>query len=205
MIDSFVIRTESDIHAEFMLIMANSQRVMTDADRVWQAERVKELLIALKASGFKFGRRMREEMAVRMGTSSTNVARYEKISADLVPELRQEFDAGRIGISQAYEYARQPADVQVALSKQRQAEKAPRPVKPPAEKTALVAGGMEHGITSAAKVESEKCEATRASTREEIVIHVTSAVFGRLKHGAEVVFVEAGGKRFEARLAQKGE
>lgn len=208
-----VIRTADDIQAELMLIMANQFRPLTDADRVWQAERVKDLLTALKSSGFKFGRRMREEMAARMGTSSTNVARYEKISTDLMPELRQEFDAGRIGISEAYEIARKSSDVQAALAEQRRAEKDPAPVlkpkKAPAPKTELVAGGMEHGIQSAAMVEakSEFREANRAGARVEaatpIIVHVTAAVFGRLTLGASVVFEEPGGKGFKALLARE--
>lgn len=214
-----VIRTADDIQAELMLIMANQFRPLTDADRVWQAERVKDLLIALKSSGFKFGRRMREEMAARMGTSSTNIARYEKISSDLVPELREEFNAGHIGISEAYDLARKPAEVQNALSKQRQAEKEPRPVMKP--KTALVAGGMEHGITSAEKVEiseaaregsgeavaefmTKRMNLPRGTGEDELItIYVTAAVFGRLDIGAVVTFEEPGGKRFEALLARE--
>lgn len=102
-----VIRCQDDVEAELKLLSANSTaRTLTDSERVYQAERIRDLLIGLKRSGYKFGMRMREVVAQMMQVSSTTAGRYESIITNLVDDWRKAFDAGRINVSTAYEISR---------------------------------------------------------------------------------------------------
>lgn len=102
-----VIRCKDDAEAELKLLSANSTaRTLTDSERVYQAERIRDLLIGLKRSGYKFGMRMREVIAQMMQVSSTTAGRYESIITNLVDDWRKTFDAGRISVSTAYEISR---------------------------------------------------------------------------------------------------
>lgn len=102
-----VIRCKDDAEAELKLLSANSMaRTLTDSERVYQAERIRDLLIGLKRSGYKFGMRMREVVAQMLQVSSTTAGRYESIITNLVDDWRKAFDAGRINVSTAYEISR---------------------------------------------------------------------------------------------------
>lgn len=110
------IRCDNDVMAELQLLMANSTtRVLTDTDKVYQAERIRDLLLSLKRSGYKFGMRMREVIAQMMGVSRTNAGRYESIIAHLSPEWRKLFDNNTISITSAYEISRRPLDMQAKM------------------------------------------------------------------------------------------
>ena len=108
-----VIHSGDDITAELQLLFANSTtREMSDYERTYQAKRIKELLIDLKKSGFKFQGRMRQAVADIMKMSPAQVGRMESIDANLSPEFKQEFKAGKIGVTAAYELSRLPKNQQ---------------------------------------------------------------------------------------------
>lgn len=111
-----LVQHDDDVMAELQLLMANSTaRVMTDADKVYQAERIKELLTRLKESGYKFGMRMRDVLAQLMNTSYTNAGRYESIIKNLSEDWRRLFTEGRISITTAYELSRREEAEQSAM------------------------------------------------------------------------------------------
>lgn len=89
---------------ELMLIYTNStSRVLSDAEKMYQAQRATELLKKLKAEG-KFTDRVRDTVARMLNTTSGQLARYAAIAKNLTnPELKEAFEAGDIGVSAAYE------------------------------------------------------------------------------------------------------
>ena len=91
---------------ELMLIYSNSSaRVLTDAEKMYQAERATRLLKELKAAGRMQGR-VRDAVGRMLGVTSGQLARYAVISGGLSNEgLRRGFEAGRVGVSVAYEAA----------------------------------------------------------------------------------------------------
>ena len=91
---------------ELMLIYSNSSaRVLTDAEKMYQAERATQLLKELKAAGRMQGR-VRDAVGRMLGVTSGQLARYAVISGGLSNEgLRRGFEAGRVGVSVAYEAA----------------------------------------------------------------------------------------------------
>lgn len=91
---------------ELMLIYSNSSaRVLTDAEKMYQAERATQLLKDLKAAGRLQGR-VRDAVGRMLGVTSGQLARYAVISGGLSNEgLRRGFEAGRVGVSVAYEAA----------------------------------------------------------------------------------------------------
>ncbi len=111
-----IIRNENDALDELRLLFANSTiRNFSDADKVYQAKRLRELLIDLKKAGYKFGGRMRDVMAGMLETSPTNVARYDSVDKYLIAEWRAIFDAKGIGITLAHELSRFHAERQLAV------------------------------------------------------------------------------------------
>ncbi|NCB30299.1 MAG: hypothetical protein EOM66_02700 [Clostridia bacterium] len=242
-----IIRSDNDVMAELRLIMANSNtRIMTDADKVYQAERLRELLLSLKHSGYKFGMRMREVIAQMMGVSTTNAGRYESIIKHLIDGWKDVFKDQGISITTAAELARRPADVQERMLEQYRisgvvsfppsdaaatvntpAEPAPRDEAdtPPWEEprrdddiengmvsgaeaaerrtaqeraAAMVAGGMENGVQSGAKIEA-------ASVDMPTIIHLVKASYEAVTGGRLVYFEEYGtGRRVAARVEVLG-
>ena len=91
---------------ELMLIYSNSSaRVLSDAEKMYQAERATQLLKELKAAGRMQGR-VRDAVGRMLGVTSGQLARYAVISGGLSNEgLRRGFEAGRGGVSVAYEAA----------------------------------------------------------------------------------------------------
>lgn len=93
-----------DAMAELQLLIANIQtRDLTDYEKVYQAQRAKELLLDMKKSGYKFKGRTRENVALLLGVSTAQIGRIESIYNHLCPDFMTEFKAGNIGISTAYE------------------------------------------------------------------------------------------------------
>lgn len=92
---------------ELMLIYTNStSRILTDAEKMRQAQRATDILKNLKAEG-KFDGRIREAVARMLKTTSGQLARYAAIANNLTNEtLKEAFDDGRLGVSAAYEASR---------------------------------------------------------------------------------------------------
>ena len=89
---------------ELMLIYTNStSRILTDAEKMRQAQRATEILKALKAEG-KFEGRIRDTVSRMLDTTGAQLARYAAIANNLTnPELKEAFEGGRLGVSAAYE------------------------------------------------------------------------------------------------------
>ena len=102
---------------ELMLIYTNStSRILTDAEKMRQAQRATELLKNLKAEG-KFTDKIRETVARMLNTTETQLARYSAIANNLTnPELKTAFDDGRLGVSAAYEASRLSEDGQKQIA-----------------------------------------------------------------------------------------
>jgi len=109
---------ESTELQELKLIHANATaRVLTDYEKTMQAARLKELLQNMKASGHKFKGRMRDIVAEILKVSSAQMGRMESIGKHLSPEGKEEFEAGNIGISAAYDISRMERGEQEAALK----------------------------------------------------------------------------------------
>lgn len=112
---------------EIMLLAANaSARELSDYEKTWQAGRLKELLLDLKASGHKFKGRMRDVVAEMLDVSPAQMGRMEKINKALVPEAKEKFKDGEIGIVKAYELAGMDEEQQLAALN---AELSPQSIK----------------------------------------------------------------------------
>lgn len=100
---------------ELMLLAANATaRELTDYEKVWQAGRIKELLLELKRSGHAFKGRMREIVADMLDVSPAQMGRMERIDKGLAPEAMEAFKNGDIGMVRAYELAGMDEARQVA-------------------------------------------------------------------------------------------
>lgn len=128
--------TEDKALEELKLLYANAAaRELTDYEKTYQAGRIKELLQDLKKDGYKFKGRMREIVADMLEVSPAQMGRMESINKNLSAEFAEEFKAGKIGITTAYELSGQSKEQQAAaLAAYREegaeALKKPKPQKP---------------------------------------------------------------------------
>ena len=128
--------TENKAISELKLLYANAAaRELTDYEKTYQAGRIKEILQALKKDGYKFQGRMREIVADMLDVSPAQMGRMESINKNLSPEFKEEFKAGNIGITTAYELSGQSEAEQTATREAYKAEgagalKKPKPPKP---------------------------------------------------------------------------
>lgn len=90
---------------ELSLIVGNAfNRELTAYEKTEQAARLKKALIrAKKEDGLEIQGRMRDLIADILNESETNVARMEQINNNLTEEAKEQFKAGRLGITAAYE------------------------------------------------------------------------------------------------------
>lgn len=90
---------------ELVLIFTNStQRVRTDAEKMKEVKRVKELLTEYKKT-HKLEGRQSEIIAQILGTSKSAVGRLENIDRNLIDPLKKEFEKGKINTSTANKLA----------------------------------------------------------------------------------------------------
>ena len=128
--------TENKAISELKLLYANAAaRELTDYEKTYQAGRIKEILQALKKDGYKFQGRMREIVADMLDVSPAQMGRMESINKNLSPEFKEEFKAGNIGITTAYELsgqseAEQTATLEAYKAEGAEAHKKPKPPKP---------------------------------------------------------------------------
>ena len=92
---------------ELILIQTNSTaRVLSEAEKMRQAERATAILAELKSKKQISGR-VRDIVAKMLNTTTGQLGRYNVISKGLTNEtLRAAFEQGKMGISAAYEAAR---------------------------------------------------------------------------------------------------
>lgn len=103
---------EDSIRDKLLLIITNSTtRELTDYEKTIQAEKLKELLIEYKKEE-KLPGRVREIIADILNTSSSQVARMEGISNNLIPEFKEEFKEEKVNVSTAHELSTLPEDEQ---------------------------------------------------------------------------------------------
>lgn len=101
---------------ELKLLEANAQaRVLTQADQAYQAKRRAEIYQELKDSGVPIRGRVRELVAKDMGVSPAQVSRYESINENLNEGLKEEFQAERIGVTDAYDLSTLPEEEQAQV------------------------------------------------------------------------------------------
>lgn len=101
---------------ELRLIYANSDtRKLSSADLAKQAERVEELLYQLKEEGMEFPGRMRDHVAQACQTSKSKLARLKVIRENLLFDLENDWEAGKISDQAAYALARMPDWMQDAF------------------------------------------------------------------------------------------
>lgn len=101
------------IDEEILLIATNGQREKTDWDKVQEATRLRELL-ERKRRFRRVPGKTRELIAKELGTTPAQVGRYESISKRLLPDFKEEMEAGKMGISVAYELSTLPEQAQKA-------------------------------------------------------------------------------------------
>lgn len=127
------VEKDGDVISEINLILANcSMRERTDWEKMMEVTRLTELVKALQSGTEEeqerfrrlfgkepsmSGRKLRKAIAESLGLSETKVANLRHIEGSLVPELKEKFQAGEIGVSVANEAAGLPAEEQVELSK----------------------------------------------------------------------------------------
>lgn len=101
-----------EIKERILLIMTNSTtRELSDWEKMKQAEELNKYFSILKKRDNLTGR-VRDLVAEALNTSSTQIARLNAISKNLMPELADEFKEGRLGVSTAYELSGLTEDAQ---------------------------------------------------------------------------------------------
>lgn len=109
---------ESTAMQELRLIFANSStRKLTDAEIADQADRVAELLYQLKEEGVEFPGRMRDHVAEACQVSKSKLARLKVIKEKLELPFIDQWQAGKLDESPAYELARMPMEIQWRIGK----------------------------------------------------------------------------------------
>lgn len=90
---------------ELSLLVGNAfNRELTAYEKTEQAARLRRALIkARDEDGVEITGKLREIVADILGESSTNVARMEQIEKNLTPEAKEQFKAGKLGVTAAYE------------------------------------------------------------------------------------------------------
>lgn len=103
----------SEALQELRLIYANSDtRKMTSAEISKQAERVEELLYQLKKEGMEFPGRMRDHVAQACQVSASKLGRLRVIRKQLIPELKELYEAGNLSEDAAYFAAATEKEIQ---------------------------------------------------------------------------------------------
>ena len=145
------------IEEEILLIATNGQREKTDWDKVQEATRLRELL-ERKRKFRKVPGQTRKLIATELGTTPAQVGRYESIAKRLLQDFKEEMQAGKMGISVAYELSTLSESAQKAafaeyiekgalsiedVKRRRQEEEAKKPT--PGQMTIEGAGPVQNG------------------------------------------------------------
>lgn len=103
---------------ELSLIIGNAfNRKLTPYEETEQAARLKAALMrAREEDGLEIKGKLRDVVADILKTSKTKVARMDKINNSLVREAKEQFKAGTIGKTAAYETAKLPAEEQKEIA-----------------------------------------------------------------------------------------
>ena len=103
---------------ELSLLVGNAfNRKLSPYEETEQAARLKAALIrARNEDNLVIQGRMRDLIAEMMQTSPSEVARMNKINSSLVPEAKEQFRAGNLSKSAAYETAKLPEEEQKEIA-----------------------------------------------------------------------------------------
>ncbi len=108
--------TEFRIH---VLIGNAFNRHYTDYDKMIEAEEWKNALKAAQREKLMIleqGERVRDYVARIMGTSAAVIGDYNRINKNAVPEIKQQFETGAIGVTAAAAASSLPEDKQIELA-----------------------------------------------------------------------------------------
>lgn len=99
---------------ELSLLAGNGfTQELTPYEKMRTAQRIKEALVkAKKEDGLEIRGTIRNMVADMLNESPTNIARMESISRNATDEIKEQFKAGNIGITAAYEAAKLPEEDQ---------------------------------------------------------------------------------------------
>lgn len=116
----FLYRDMTEATLELSLLVGNAfNRELTAYEKTEQAVRLKRALLRAKEEdGLEIQGKLREVIAELLGESGTNIGRMESIDKNLVPEAKEQFKAGNMGITAAYETSKLPEEEQRAIAAQ---------------------------------------------------------------------------------------
>lgn len=116
----YLFRDMTEATFELSILVGNAfNRELTAYEKTEQAVRLKRALIRAKdEDGLEIQGKMRDVIAELLGESGTNIGRMESIDKNLVPEAKEQFKAGNMGITAAYEASKLPEDEQRAIAAQ---------------------------------------------------------------------------------------
>lgn len=105
---------------ELSLLVGNAfNRELTAYEKTEQAARLRRALIkARDEDGVEITGKLRETVADILGESSTNVARMEQIEKNLSDAAKEQFKAGNLGVTAAYEASKLPEEEQNEIAAQ---------------------------------------------------------------------------------------
>ena len=109
--------------AELQLILSNStNRVLSNAEIMKQAEKTELLFYQLKEEGYEFPGRMRDQVAAACKVSASKLARLKVIREGLVADLMYLFEKNRLSEQAAYALARMPVELQSRIAEIRKGD-----------------------------------------------------------------------------------
>lgn len=109
------------VRDELILIMTNStQRVRTDAEKMVEAQRLRSLITEYRKEHDDLSGSTQEIIGNILGISKSKVGRLDNINRNLQPELKKEFESGKLNTSTANEIAGLPEDKQKELGEELQ-------------------------------------------------------------------------------------
>lgn len=145
-----VIPKGSEAEERLAVILANTQRNKTAADRVQEYENLKQALEEMRAAGVDFyGRdlkegKLRDHMAAIMDEADGTLAAMEKISNSLNPELRKLMEDGKLNFTTATAAAALSTEAQAQLVQQNAAQDEDKPITKKDVAQACATSAREH-------------------------------------------------------------
>jgi ParB family chromosome partitioning protein len=114
----YLCKDMSEAVFELSLLVGNAfNRELTAYEKTEQAARLKSALIkARDEDGLEIPGKLRDVVADLLGESSTNIARMEQIDKNLTDEAKEQFKAGNMGITAAYETSKLSEGDQKAIA-----------------------------------------------------------------------------------------
>ena len=114
----YLCKDMSEAVFELSLLVGNAfNRELTAWEKTEQAARLKAALIkARDEDGLEIPGKLRDVVADLLGESATNIARMEQIDKNLTDEAKEQFKAGNMGITAAYETSKLSESDQKAIA-----------------------------------------------------------------------------------------